>query len=310
MEENAVYDVIIIGAGPAGLTAAIYACRSGLSALVLESAASGGQVAISSSVENYPSIEKITGWELAENMRRHALSCGAKLVTADVSEARKNGSLFESVTKKGIFTSRTLIIANGVKRRKLGCPGEAEFTGKGVSYCATCDGMFFRGKRVAVVGGGDTAAQDALYLANICEKVTLIVRKSEMRCKQSLLDSCKNNPDIDILYNTQVRSVNGNIRVESISLISGETESELEVSGVFIAIGLSPDNARFAGLVSLDENGYIDAYEDCLTATDGVFAAGDTRRKSLRQIVTAAADGAVAASQALKWLQGGSVREN
>ena len=299
-----IYDVIIVGAGPAGLTAAIYSQRAGLSSLVVESGAVGGQVAISSLIENYPSNEKISGWELAESMRRHAVSCGAKIMSASVVGANKSGHGFEVQTNKDKLHARALIIANGVKRRLLGCDGEAAFTGKGVSYCATCDGMFFRNKAVAVVGGGDTAAQDAIYLSNICEKVSIIVRKSAMRCKKSLLDACNRISNIDILYNTEVLSVNGDIRVKNITLTCGGENSSLDVDGIFVAIGLSPDNTRFAdaGLVALDRDGYIDAGEDCITSTVGVFAAGDTRRKKLRQIVTAAADGAVAAEQAAKFL--------
>ena len=299
-------DVLIIGAGPAGLTAAIYARRAGLSVKIYESSMYGGQILTTPEVENYPSIKKISGWELAENLYEQASSLGAELVFEEISGIEDLGTHKRVLTASGEEEAKTVIIANGAKRRKLEVPGEDSHLGMGVSYCATCDGAFFAGKVAAVVGGGSTALEDALYLANLCERVHLIHRREGFRGQQTLLDAVTSHEKIEIHTNRIPLEVVGDGPVQALRLrdtVSGEEET-LPTDAVFVAIGLSPDNGKFAPLVKLDESGYILASEDCHTNVPGIYAAGDTRKKSLRQIVTAASDGAIAATEAFAYLQG------
>ncbi|MBQ7321920.1 MAG: thioredoxin-disulfide reductase [Clostridia bacterium] len=299
-------DVLIIGAGPAGLTAAIYARRAGLSVKIYESSMYGGQILTTPEVENYPSIKKISGWELAENLYEQASSLGAELVFEEISGIEDLGTHKRVLTASGEEEAKTVIIANGAKRRKLEVPGEDSHLGMGVSYCATCDGAFFAGKVAAVVGGGSTALEDALYLANLCERVHLIHRREGFRGQQTLLDAVTSHEKIEIHTNRVPLEVVGDGPVQALRLrdtVSGEEET-LPTDAVFVAIGLSPDNGKFAPLVKLDESGYILASEDCHTNVPGIYAAGDTRKKSLRQIVTAASDGAIAATEAFAYLQG------
>ena len=290
------YDLIIIGAGPAGLTAAVYGMRAGLRVLVLEEQAPGGQLALTPEVENYPSWPKISGWELASKIHEQAVAAGAEVRSEPVTGLRKTESGWIVDTAAGSHEGRRIIVANGAKRRKLGCPGETEFTGRGVSYCAVCDGAFFRGKTVCVVGGGNTAMEDALYLAEICPKVYLIHRRDSFRGEQKLQKAVAASERIEVLWNTTVEAVEGEGRVQRVRLAGGQAGT-LDTDGVFVAVGLAPDNERFAGVLEL-ENGYIRAGEDCRTSAHGIFAAGDTRTKEIRQILTAAADGAVAATLA------------
>lgn len=290
-------DLIIIGAGPAGLTAAVYGLRAGLSVLVLEEGMTGGQLAVSAQVENYPSWPKISGWELAQKITEQATAAGADIRYEAVESVEVNGGEKTVVTAQNRYSCRTLIVANGARRRKLDCPGEAAFTGRGVSYCAVCDGAFFRGRTVCVVGGGNTALEDALYLAKVCEKVYLIHRRDSFRGEQHLQDAVRGSGKIEVLWNSAVEEITGTARVEAVRL-SGAHAGELRVDGVFVAIGLAPDNDRFAAVLELDEHGYLRAGEDCRTSVPGIFAAGDTRRKQIRQIITAASDGAVAATLA------------
>ena len=298
-------DVLIIGAGPAGLTAAIYARRAGLSVTILESNMYGGQILTTPEVENYPSIKKISGWELAENLYEQATALGAELVFEEVRGLEDLGAHKKVLTATGALEARTVIIANGAKRRKLDVPGEDSHLGMGVSYCATCDGAFFAGKVAAVVGGGSTALEDALYLANLCERVHLIHRREGFRGQQTLLDAVMAHEKIEIHTNRVPTEVIGEGPVSAIRLRDTRSDAEetLTTDAVFVAIGLSPDNAIFAPLIQLDENGYILSGEDCRTNIPGIFAAGDTRRKTLRQIVTAASDGAIAATEAAAYLQ-------
>lgn len=292
-------DVIIIGAGCAGMTASIYAKRAGLDASVFEKYIYGGQMFATSRIENYPSFENITGSDLAEKMYSHAVALGADIRFEDVVSADILGDIKTIRTTNGEYKSKSVIIANGVSQRLLGCEGEKEFTGKGVSYCATCDGAFFKEKIVAIVGAGSSALEDALFLSNNCEKVYLIHRRDEFTGEKVLQDAVRSAKNIEILTDTQVRKINGENIVNSI--LTENTKShelkEIAVSGLFIAIGRIPNNGIFEGL-SLDEKGYIIAGEDCKTNIDGVFAAGDCRTKQLRQIITAAADGAAAAVSA------------
>ena len=297
------YDLIIIGAGPAGLTAAVYGLRAGLRVLVLEEQAPGGQLALTPEVENYPSWPKISGWELAARIQEQAVAAGAEIRSEPAAGLRKTESGWAVDTAAATYDCRSVIVANGAKRRKLGCPGEAEFTGRGVSYCAVCDGAFFRGRTVCVVGGGNTAMEDALYLAEICPKVYLIHRRDSFRGEQKLQKAVAASERIEVLWNTTVEAVEGEGRVQRVRLAGGHA-GMLDTDGVFVAVGLAPDNQRFAGVLNL-ENGYIQAGEDCRTSASGVFAAGDTRTKEIRQILTAAADGAVAATLAAAELHAG-----
>lgn len=298
------YDLAIIGGGPAGLTAAVYARRAGLGALVLEEAVCGGQIVNSPEVENFPSIRRIAGWEFADNLMKQASELGAEIRYAAVSGIAKRGDTFALLLKGGEVDARTVILANGAKRRKLGCPGEDEFSGKGVSYCATCDGAFFRGKDVAVVGGGSTALEDALFLSNLCAKVYLVHRRTEFRGEKRYVDAVRARSNIETCLPYVPAAVTGGERVSGVTLKNaqtGETRT-LDVSAVFAAIGMEPDNARFSELVALDPAGYVIADESCRTSARGIFAAGDTRTKELRQLVTAAADGAAAAVAAADYV--------
>ena len=295
------YDIVIIGAGPAGMTAALYGVRAGLSVVALEAFLYGGQISDTPEVENYPSIQKISGWELAQNIYNQAVAQGVEIRFEGVERVEDLGAV-KAVTAGGNrYECRTVIIANGAKRRLLGCPGEAEFRGRGVSYCAACDGAFFRDRVTAVVGGGNTALEDALFLSNLCEKVYLIHRRDRFRGEKKLVKAVLERENIEILYSWGVERIEGGDTVSALHIRRTDAGSEadtgriLPVSAVFIAIGLVPDNEIFRGLVEIDEAGYIIADESCRTNREGIFAAGDTRTKEVRQIITAAADGAVAA---------------
>ena len=292
------FDLIIIGAGPAGLTSAIYAKRAGLSVKVFEELTPGGQAAVTPEIENYPGMKKVSGSDFAISLFEQATELGAEIEFERVVKIENAEGGKKVITDGGEYFSKTVIIANGAKRRKLEIPGEDEFSGRGVSYCATCDGAFFKDKTVAVIGGGNTALEDALYLANICEKVYLVHRRDEFRAVKNLVERVVNNEKIEILYSQSPTEIKGDNKVSSLVLQEGV---ELLVDGVFVAIGLKPDNERFENIVEL-ENGYIKAGEDCRTSCDGIFAAGDTRTKSLRQIVTATSDGAIAATGAIELL--------
>lgn len=296
------FDVCVIGAGPAGMSAAIYACRAGLRTAIFEKMVCGGQMANTPEIANYPGISETSGAALSESMRAQMLSLGAKLYTAEVLSISGN-SPFLLKTASEQYTAQALILANGAERRKLGVPGEDRLLYRGVSFCAVCDGMFFRGKRVAVVGGGNTALEDALYLSGICEKVYLIHRRDTFRAQKVFTDRISAAENIEVLYNTTVEEILGEQKTEALLLQTAEGEREIEVAAVFVAVGLVPDNARFSTLVSLDKAGYIEADEDTHTVRRGVFAAGDTRVKILRQIITAAADGAKAATEAEKYIR-------
>jgi len=290
-------DVLVIGAGAAGLTAAIYACRAGLSCTVIEKEAAGGQILNSPEVANFPALPSVTGFDFSMALYNQAQSFGAKIEYADVTAANIRGQAKHLETSAGHFEGRTLIIANGAKRRHLGCEGEERLAGHGVSYCATCDGAFFRGKDVAMVGGGNTALEDALYLSTICRRVYLIHRRDGFRAAEVLVKSAEERENIQMELSCDVLSINGDSAVESVTIKNCHEDGArtIPVSAVFVAVGLAPDNGLFAGTLELDKSGYIVAGEDCRTNIEGVFAAGDTRTKQLRQLVTAAADGAVAA---------------
>lgn len=293
-----VYDVLIIGSGPAGLTAAIYAQRARLSVLVLEREyVSGGQVLNTYEVDNYPGLPGIGGYELGIKFREHAEKLGAEFAVAEVTDiSLEDGGKIKAVrTDEGKeYRARTLVLAMGARHRLLGVPGEKELTGMGVSYCATCDGAFFKGRKVAVVGGGDVAVEDAVFLARGCEKVYLIHRRDELRAAGILQEQLKKCGNVEMLWDTEVISIPGEDHVECIKIRNKKDGSErmLEVDGVFIAVGTLPNTGIITKLLQLDNNGYIDASEDGRTEIPGIFAAGDVRTKQLRQIVTAVADGA------------------
>ena len=300
-------DVIIIGGGPAGLTAAIYAVRAGLSTLVLEANQLGGQVAVSAEVDNYPAVPHTMGWVLANSMAQQVQAMDVPIQYAQVTALERTEAGFRLCVEGGEdLTCRSVILANGAKRRKLGCPGEEEFLGRGVSYCATCDGAFFRGKDVAVMGGGNTAVEDAIYLSGICRSVTLIFRRDHLTAQRRLVEAAGQKENLRLLPKSLVTAVEGTDLVEAVEVTDQESggKQSLPVSALFVAIGLEPDNAPFAPPLALDDYGYVLAGEDCKTNVPGMFVAGDSRTKLLRQIVTAVADGAVAAMQAERFLHG------
>ncbi len=300
------YDVIIIGSGPTGLAAAIYGQRARLSALVLEKQPmSGGQILNTYEVDNYPGLPGISGFEIGQKFREHADKLGVEFQTAEVKSLQKEGGVFKVLTGNGILESRTLILATGAGHRKLMVDGEEELSGMGVSYCATCDGAFFKNKVTAVVGGGDVALEDALFLARGCSKVYLIHRRNEFRGAKILRQRIQETPNIEVVYDSVVEKICGEDVVESVMIrnVKEDRRFELEVSGVFIAVGIEPNSKLAEGFVPMDEAGYIKAGEDCVTEMPGVFAAGDVRTKKLRQVVTAAADGANAITSVEAYLR-------
>lgn len=299
-------DVIIIGSGPAGLSAAIYGMRAGLETLVIEKQPmSGGQILNTVDVDNYPGLPGIGGFELGMSFRQHAEKLGAQFVTAEVI-AIENADQKEKVvvTDKERYVCRTIVLAMGATHRMLGVPGEEALRGMGVSYCATCDGAFFRGKTVAVIGGGDVALEDALFLARGCEKVYLIHRRDALRGAKSLQQKVFDTPNIEIIWDSMVDAIEGEQMVQLLQIHNRETDEKkaLFLQGVFIAVGITPDTGLVRDLVDCDAGGYVCADETCVTSMPGIFAAGDLRTKQLRQIVTAAADGANAITSAENYI--------
>ena len=300
------FDLIIIGSGPAGLSAAIYAARAELNFAVFDrSAVPGGQVQSTYEVDNYPGIPGVSGPELSEKMRAHCDKLGVNFITEDIVNITRENDLFTVTTSdNNYYTARAVIAATGASHRKLECPGEEELAGMGVSYCATCDGAFFRKRKCAVVGGGDVAFEDAIYLSKLARVVYLIHRRDGYRAAPTLVSQAKAVENIEFITDTVVKSINGSDMVESLTLSNvktGET-SNLEVDGIFIATGIIPVNVLFGKLADCDESGYIKANENCETSCPGLFVAGDLRTKQLRQIVTAAADGANAVTSAIRFL--------
>lgn len=301
------YDLIIIGSGPAGLSAAVYGKRAGLDLLVLEKAPmSGGQVLNTYEVDNYLGMPGMNGFDMGMQFREHADRLGVEFREAQVSAIQDKGSHKLLITDAGELEARTVILAAGAVHARLGAPGEERLGGKGVSYCATCDGAFFRGQTVAVVGGGDVALEDAIYLARTCEKVYLIHRRDELRGAMVLQQELKGLSNVEILYSHVVEEIAGEESVERIRVrdIKTEEQRELPVAGIFIAVGILPGTELVQGLVECDEGGYVLAGEDCATGVPGLFVAGDVRRKPIRQIVTAVADGANAAVSAGNYCRG------
>ena len=295
-------DIIIIGSGPAGMSAAVYGKRAGLSVLVIEKVYYGtGQVAESSHVDNYLGIPGINGYELGEKFRSHAEGLGVEFKDGEVIRFEKADDRWYVHLKNGeTLESKTVVYAAGAAHRHLGVPGEEELSGKGVSYCATCDGAFFKGKDVAVVGGGNTAMDDAIYLSDICNKVYLVHRRDVFRGDATTLMKLKETENIELIVPAKVQEVKGEQVVTALQLEDGRS---LEVSGVFVAVGMQPATSMLQGIVLMDDNGYIIADETGRTSAAGFFAAGDVRTKELRQIITAVADGANAATSAERYIR-------
>lgn len=298
-------DIIIIGSGPAGMGAAIYGKRAGLDTLVIEGTGmSGGQVTQTYEVDNYLGLPGVNGFDMAMTFQSHMEKLGAEFVTGIVTTIEKKNDSFVVVTEEESYETKTVIIATGASHNKLMVPGEEELAGMGVSYCATCDGAFFRGKTTMVVGGGDVAIEDAIFLARGCEKVYLVHRRDELRGAKILQDSLMALPNVEIIWDSVVEEIQGEEQVEQVKILnkkSGEYK-EIKVDGIFIAVGIHPNTECFENMVETDSNGYIIAGENCETSVPGIFVAGDTRTKELRQIITAVADGANAVNSVQQYL--------
>ena len=304
MSEN-IYEVVVVGGGPAGLTAGLYAARAGLSCILIDKGIFGGQITYAEHVENFTGFpDGISGMELGEKMHQQARKHGLNTISAEVTGLEIKSALKIIKTTEGDYTGKTVILAGGAVRKKLGVEGETRLMGRGVSYCAVCDGSFFQGQNLAVIGGGDTAITEALHLTHFSSRVTIIHRRNQLRATYVLQQKLKSEPGIDLLLDTIVTGIEGTESVERIKLLNIKTgqSSVKEVSGVFIAVGTSPDTEYIKGIVPLDESGYIITNEKMETAIPGVLAAGDIRHNSARQAITAAGDGATAAIYAQKYL--------
>ena len=302
---NNLYDMIVIGGGPGGYTAALYAARAGLSVVVLEKLSAGGQAALTEQIDNYPGFEEgIDGFTLGEKMQQGAERFGVVTELAEVYSANLSGDIKTVETSEGSFSGKTVVIATGAGPRELGVPGEKELVGRGVNYCAACDGMFFKGKKVAVIGGGNTAVADANVLSRICEKVTLVHRRDTLKAEKIYHDALNKTENVDFRWNSTVSELISDKKLTGIRLKdvrSGE-ESVLEVDGIFVSVGRKPATELFKEQLDLDGSGYIIADESTRTNIPGVFAVGDVRTKAVRQVVTAVSDGAVASHYAERYL--------
>lgn len=304
---NKIYDLVIIGSGPAGLSAAVYAQRACLDTLIIEKTGmSGGQILTTTEVDNYPGMPGIGGFDLGMKMREHVDHLNGQFLTGEVTEIIDDHKVKEIHLDDGsTIATRTIIIATGASHRKLGIPGEAEFTGAGVSYCATCDGAFFRGKTTAVIGGGDVAVEDAIFLARLCEKVYVIHRRDSFRAAKVLSEKLLAQENVEVLWNCTPVSITGEGSVQTLTIHHKDTDADqdLTVDGVFIAVGMEPNTDIYKNLVTTDKTGYIVADETCRTNVPGIFAAGDIRTKQLRQVVSAASDGANAVYSVQRYLE-------
>ena len=297
------YDILIVGGGPAGLTAALYAARAGKSALLIERDSIGGQIVFSPLVENYPALPHVSGAAFANSLYEQVEALGVTIETAEVSAADRTESGFRLTTDLGAREGRALILATGVQHRSLGLPDEEDLVGAGISYCAVCDGAFYAGRDVAVVGGGDTALQDALFLSGVCRAVTLIVRRDRFRGEAALVKKLAEKPNISVRFNSVPTGyLTREGELTGLKLHTPDGARDLLVDGVFLAVGQVPCSEAFAALVGTDAAGYYEAGEDCRTDVPGVFAAGDCRVKGVRQLTTAVGDGAVAALAACDWV--------
>ena len=298
------YDIIIIGAGPAGMTAAIYARRAAKSVLVLEAVNYGGQILNTPDIENYPAEAHVSGYDFSTKLYEQAKGLGAEFIFEKAVGIKNENGKKTVVTVNNSYEAGAVILATGSANRKLGLEDEEKLVGKGISYCATCDGNFYRKKIVAVVGGGNTALEDALYLSDLAEKVYLIHRRDSFRGEEANVSRLTARDNVEFIYNSNVTKLISDKRLRAIEVtnkIDGSVRT-VELNGLFVAVGRVPENRNFADLVSLDDAGYVEAGEDCHTSCAGIFAAGDNRTKTLRQLVTAAADGAMAATEAVKYI--------
>jgi thioredoxin reductase (NADPH) len=306
MSEEKIYDVIIAGAGPAGMTAAVYTSRANLSTLMIERGMPGGQMANTEDVENYPGFESILGPDLSTKMFEHAKKFGAEYAYGDIKEIIDNGEVKTVVAGSKQYKAYSVIISAGAEYKKVGVPGEKELSGRGVSYCAVCDGAFFKQKELFVIGGGDSAVEEGVYLTRFASKVTIVHRRDELRAQKILQDRAFANEKIDFIWNHTIKSINDKDgKVGSVTLVSTQNgeEQELPADGVFIYIGMIPLSKPFTNLGITNENGYIETNERMETKVPGIFAAGDIREKTLRQIVTATGDGSIAAQSAQHYVE-------
>lgn len=295
------YDIIIIGAGPSGMSAALYALRANKKVLLLEKECFGGQIINASNIENYPALPNVSGYDFATNLYNQIKSLGVILKYEEVLEVTDKK---EVITTKDTYKGKNIIIATGLKKRKLNLENEDKLLGSGISYCATCDGNFYKNKNVAVVGGGNTALEDALYLSNIASKVYLIHRRDNFRGEKKLISEVKEKNNIELILSSNITKIIGEDNLNSIEITDNRNNiSKLEIDGLFIAIGNIPDNNRFKNIIDLDENGYIIANANLKTKTDNIYVAGDTRVKTLRQLVTATSDGAIAVTEITKEME-------
>ena len=298
------YDLIVVGAGPAGLTAAIYARRADKSVLVLDKGSFGGQMTFSPKIENYPGFEQISGNELAEKLVSQALNLGADIDMCEVTGVRKEGDIFFVEGEDGAFMSKTVILATGSKHRLLGLDKEEDFIGEGISFCAVCDGAFYADKVVAVIGGGNSALQEAIMLSDGCKKVYVVQNLAYLTGEEKLAEILRNRSNVEIICDSVVDEILGADTFDGIIIhntVSG-VKTRLDLDGMFVAIGQVPENEQYKNLVSLSDRGYVISDESCLTETEGLFVAGDCRTKSIRQIATACGDGAVAALAACRYM--------
>ena len=295
-------DVCVIGCGPAGISGAICLEMAGYDVMIFEEKIIGGQMNTTPEIRNLAGVGDISGWELSAKMCEQLKNHNIRVLAEKVIDVDIKNDTKKVITQNGVYPTKAILVANGVIRRELGCDGEEKFKGRGVSYCAVCDGFFFKGKIVSVVGGGNTAFEDALYLSKICKKVYIIHRREEFRGNKEMLERIKGTPNIEIITCATVDRIVGSSVVEEIILNVGDVQQTLKTDGVFVAIGLTGDNELFSKYLSLDDNGYIITDEMCKTDCEGVYAAGDTRNKKIRQIVTAMSDGAVASEGIIKYL--------
>ena len=303
------YDIIIIGAGPSGLTAAIYARRASKKVLVLEAKNYGGQIINTLDIENYPVEPHISGYDFSTRLYNQVKDLGAEIKFERAIDIRDNKDYKEVITDKNEYKCLSIILATGSENRKLGLENEDELIGKGISYCATCDGAFYKNKIVAVQGGGNTAVEDALYLSDIAKKVYLIHRRDEFRADKKSIKQLEKKENIEIIYNSIVTKLNKDKKLESIEITDKDNnKTTIEVSGLFIAVGRIPETQNFSKLVNMDSNGYVISDETCHTNIEGIFVSGDNRTKEVRQLVTAASDGAVSAIEAIKYINNKNVK--
>lgn len=305
MTDETIYDVVIIGAGPAGMTAAVYASRANLKTALLERGVPGGQMANTEEVENFPGFDFVTGPDLSSKMFEHAQKFGAEYKYADIKSIEDEADIKVLKTGSDDIKTKTIIIATGAEYKKIGVPGEEELGGRGVSYCAVCDGAFFKERELVVIGGGDSAVEEGVFLTKFASKVTIVHRRDELRAQKILQDRAFKNEKINFIWDTELQSINGESKVEGVTLLDKQTgdKYDFDADGVFVYIGMKPLTKPFEGLDLLNELGYVASNEEMETNIPGIFVAGDVRNKTLRQIVTATGDGSIAAQNAQHYIE-------